>query len=420
MVFIMDESKIIKIKGENKYLAKLIFGGIILIIIFYVVVQFLVLVGHPFDIGAEKDPRSALGALGDYFGGLLNPLFAFLSFIGVLWTLKMSREELLETRKVMDEQLKTQFLQQFESLFFSLLNQMTKNLDQITRVNDYYKFPQHYNKIFNIEDRAEVIMTKMFDIPSKESLTVNVMRRMLIEDKNFSNFFIFLYQILKNIDYKIDESKLVEEEKKNLKKNYFNILRSLIPEKILHLLLLNVYEGGEEYNFDRYKDLVERAEFFEHFNFSVNQAALYPILLCAKRMKGSAFGGNEQFKSYVNHVFVKSLTQNSSGYFLGGLNELLRKSKMHINTNDVDYEELIINFEDDLEHIFIFKKEKNNKNFHELQYRNNETSINGNLNEFKLIEDNKISFLGKGKDDNFNLEISLNKDNGTVISIVII
>ncbi len=43
------------------------------------------------------------GAVGDYFGGLLNPFFAFLSFMGVLWTLKMSREELEETRKVMNE-----------------------------------------------------------------------------------------------------------------------------------------------------------------------------------------------------------------------------------------------------------------------------------------------------------------------------
>jgi len=52
--------------------------------------NFWVYVGHPFDVSGEQDRRAALGALGDYFGGLLNPIFAFLSFMGVLWTLKMS------------------------------------------------------------------------------------------------------------------------------------------------------------------------------------------------------------------------------------------------------------------------------------------------------------------------------------------
>ena len=90
--------------------------------------NFWVYVGHPFDVSGEQDRRAALGALGDYFGGLLNPIFAFLSFMGVLWTLKMSREELAATRGVMDAQLKTQSLQQFDSLFFSLLSELTKKL----------------------------------------------------------------------------------------------------------------------------------------------------------------------------------------------------------------------------------------------------------------------------------------------------
>ena len=75
-----------------------------------------------FSVVDISDDVGQWGSVGDYFGGLLNPILAFLSFIGVLWTLKMSREELFETRKVMNEQLKTQTLQQFENNFYQLFS----------------------------------------------------------------------------------------------------------------------------------------------------------------------------------------------------------------------------------------------------------------------------------------------------------
>lgn len=71
------------------------------------------------------------GSAGDYFGGFLNPVLAFLSFIGVLWTLKMSRDELAETRSVMKEQLKTQSLQQFDSQYQHFIIQLNILLDKV-------------------------------------------------------------------------------------------------------------------------------------------------------------------------------------------------------------------------------------------------------------------------------------------------
>ena len=49
VVLIMGDSEIIKIKGKNKHLTKLILGGVFLLIIFYIVMSYVGSVGHPFN-----------------------------------------------------------------------------------------------------------------------------------------------------------------------------------------------------------------------------------------------------------------------------------------------------------------------------------------------------------------------------------
>ena len=96
-----------------------------------------------------------LGTIGDYFGGLLNPVFSFLALIILIKTLsetrkqvnvskkelELSREvliatktELEETKVVHEEQLKTNRIQRFENTFFKLLNNL--NYIQPTKDDD--------------------------------------------------------------------------------------------------------------------------------------------------------------------------------------------------------------------------------------------------------------------------------------------
>lgn len=44
---------------------------------------------------------SGWGQVGDFFGGILNPVFAFFSFMALLYTIRIQSEELRETRKEM-------------------------------------------------------------------------------------------------------------------------------------------------------------------------------------------------------------------------------------------------------------------------------------------------------------------------------
>ncbi|MBI1451612.1 MULTISPECIES: hypothetical protein [Acinetobacter] len=115
-------------------------------------------VGNPFNFKIlwEGDtPRNALGAFGDFMGGLLNPLFAFLSLMGVLWTLKLTREGLSENRELISAQLEKQALQQFESIYlYSLdqLNILSKKIDH-EKLNEIVKEkmnpPEKFGKIKN-------------------------------------------------------------------------------------------------------------------------------------------------------------------------------------------------------------------------------------------------------------------------------
>ena len=70
-----------------------------------------------------------LGQLGDFFGGLLNPLVSALTlFVAInVWRLQndeleLTRNELAQTKAVMEEQAKTAEQQRAEARFFDLLN----------------------------------------------------------------------------------------------------------------------------------------------------------------------------------------------------------------------------------------------------------------------------------------------------------
>lgn len=99
------------------------------------------------DINAK---RSNWGALGDFFGGLLNPVLTFFSLVILavtLWfnqvELSLSREELAETRKevarssdALSAQSDSLQLQNFESTFFHLLNLYHSSVESLNLFTD--------------------------------------------------------------------------------------------------------------------------------------------------------------------------------------------------------------------------------------------------------------------------------------------
>src|SRR5690554_5889349 len=94
-----------------------------IIIVFVFVFYFT---NFPNGISSEQN---TWGIFGDFIGGTLNPLLAFMGLIALLYTiiiqsseLKETRNELIKSSKALDEQSTSLKLQNFENTFFNLLN----------------------------------------------------------------------------------------------------------------------------------------------------------------------------------------------------------------------------------------------------------------------------------------------------------
>ena len=101
------------------------------------------------------------GTFGDYLGGTLNPIISFLALIGLLYTIhqqaqemKATRDELERTAEQQSRQSEIFNLQQFESTFFSLLEQHNKVVERIEVKSIYEELHNIYNtKIDQITTR---------------------------------------------------------------------------------------------------------------------------------------------------------------------------------------------------------------------------------------------------------------------------
>jgi len=87
--------------------------------------------------------KSSFGEWGDFFGGVLNPIFTLLTFTGVLITIVLQQTELRESRAEMrrsadalQEQTKSLQRQNFESTFFQMLAVHTSLVGAIDLIDD--------------------------------------------------------------------------------------------------------------------------------------------------------------------------------------------------------------------------------------------------------------------------------------------
>jgi uncharacterized membrane protein len=118
---------------------KLIFGIVLFLLLtsaaFFVCKFFLTFSGEIFPSNVRDD----WGTLGDFFGGILNPIFGFASFIALLATifyqskeLNASTKELRNSATALTAQNKAIELQSFEQTFFSWINTYRDLLNSIS------------------------------------------------------------------------------------------------------------------------------------------------------------------------------------------------------------------------------------------------------------------------------------------------
>lgn len=257
------------------------------------------------------------GTFGDYFGGTLNPIISLLALIGLLYTIhqqaqemKATREELKQASEQQRKQVEQQSrqseifnLQQFESTFFSLLEQHNNILEKIIVNNNKIKITMisSLNEKCKEYEKCSILYKKYKEIYELEESHLMVsnqyIRNNIRQDPELRRYFIILFQLLKLISISLSTnreaitecfSKNDEESRKGIsklfidpkEKIYSNILRSFIPNEILKLLALNCLtldNSSDMQNlktFFNFQGLLNRYAFLEHLQLGASNDVL--------------------------------------------------------------------------------------------------------------------------------------------------
>lgn len=214
-----------------------------------------------------EDPEK-LGQLGDYIGGLLNPTIAGLALLWLIYSVSLQIKELKKTNEALSATLETAKQQQnqvsiqnFESLFFQLLN--TKN----HALNDIYSLdetnPKNEAKRYQGKDAIKFEISKFKSYLEEENWQSFYKENLLYF---WGSYFRLCYQIVKLIDENPNlKSKNLEDQYKNtnlsnLQKKYFDVFRATLTQYELEAFFFNCLSV---YGKDHFKGMMEDYGLFE-------------------------------------------------------------------------------------------------------------------------------------------------------------
>lgn len=255
------------------------------------------------------------GQFGDFIGGTLNPILAFLSFMALLYTikiqtdeLKLSREELEATREELkgsriaqqeqSESLKLQNeatkLQIFENTFFKLIEIYNLEVSNLN-ANMYIKHQFFIINELRFDYKKELENLSVGNIIGK-SVVVNLLKFLKMTHflgyyDAFNKKFEFITGIYFGQIYQI--LKFINESDIQNKQRYVNIFRAQFTKNELEFLF---YHCLGTIGKRRFKKLVEDYEFFEHI--ILNEDIEKQLLEYDKK----AFGKNEKILEKYNEL----------------------------------------------------------------------------------------------------------------------
>ena len=246
------------------------------------------------------------GTWGDFFGGVLNPILTFLTFMGLLITIILQQTELKQSRKEFQGQKEALENQEFDNKFFQMVNLLTQIKNNLEFNTNRGQKVFNLLKIEIIKDCAsdtEINDFNHFLMDSIEKFQANFKSFNNKYDENFKYYFLNLYQILNYIDKNSSDKYTLKE--------YSNIIRAQLSKNELILLFYNGI-GMLNIGGDKYKKIIEKYALFEHLtyrdltnyitennkNFSPNSTLIELLLV---EYNESAYG-NSDLKNQRNRI----------------------------------------------------------------------------------------------------------------------
>lgn len=269
------------------------------VVLLLLLISIFLSIGIPYSLGEEENKYT--GPLGDLFNGILTPVLTFLTFCGFLITiliqniqmkstlqeLDLTRKEMAASTNALEAQVRNSTAQKFDNNFFSLLNYHSKVSDDLVKMLDDRTRSVVNNEIVEFNRVKE---SENFKFVNNEALT---------------SYFLINYQILKFVDK--NEGELLSSDEA---KYYVNILRSVIPSDLLFLIFLNC--AGD--NYEKYKNILVKYNFFEHLGFSGVKNKL--ILNFIKSYDASVYGDGVKLKNFFESKLRYRLNFHSSESYM--------------------------------------------------------------------------------------------------------
>ena len=233
-----------------------------------------------------------LGPWGDFFGGFLNPILTFLTFLGVLFTIGLQKIELNLTRqemarsadalenqlKALEKQLKAAEDQSFENTFFRLLELHNTIVDSIDLRRDGHEI-SHGRDCFNaFYARLKTVYTsRKKNSPNEtDDVTLEIAYQEFWSryQSDLGHYFRFLFNVIRFI------------QKDSLGDDfYIKLLRSQLSDQELLLLFYNCLSTQGR----KFKTFAEEFALFDNMPIGL---LLNPDH--ANRFDNRAYGNNPQ------------------------------------------------------------------------------------------------------------------------------
>ena len=254
-----DNSATVESDTLTKMLFKLIFVAVAAAVLLFVV-----------DVILVNSNSTISGVFGDFFGGVLNPIFTFLTFLGLIVTIVIQRQDLKLSRVEYEKTAEALATQSVENTFFNMLDLHHKITEDLKfdlaslSENKYLKKVQGFRSGLHDEFTSEgrAVFDAVLKFLSSESASPHQTKtryQHLQEGHNhvLGHYFRNLYQTMKFIDG--FEDSVVSRARKF---KYASILRAQLSTKELALLFINCLDGICDKG--QFKNLVIRYAMLEH------------------------------------------------------------------------------------------------------------------------------------------------------------
>jgi hypothetical protein len=196
----------------------------------------VVLIANLFSIG-----KSSFGEWGDFFGGVLNPILTFLTFMGLLITIVIQQSELKESRKefkrsadALNEQSTNMKKQNFENTLFQMLalhNDIVNSIDLTNKETGITTTGRDCFKVFYTR-LARVYRKKEKSANGSVAPDVLISRAYKsfwrVHQTELAHYFRYLFNVIKFID----ESNFSDGP-------YIKLIRAQLSDSELFILFYN-------------------------------------------------------------------------------------------------------------------------------------------------------------------------------------